>query len=66
MPFADDIATSLLLNGAFLRRRLSVRVAHAVAVPSARVAAFTRIRDDDKFVIARVLWLPRVGQRIRR
>jgi hypothetical protein len=57
-------ATSIFPHGTLLRRGLSIRVVNAVAVPSARVAALSRIRDDDKFVIARVLWLPRVGQRI--
>jgi hypothetical protein len=57
-------ATSIFPHGALLRRGLPIRVVNAVAVPSARVAALSRIRDDDKFVIARVLWLPRVGQRI--
>ena len=59
-------ATSIFPHGTLLRRRLPIRVVNAVAVPSARVAALSRIRDDDKLVFARVLWLPRVGQRIHR
>ncbi len=59
-------ATSIFPYGTLLRRGLPIRVVNAVAVPSARVATLSRIRDDDKFITAGVLWLPRVGQHIRR